>query len=115
MTTQIQQLFENVRSQFPALSRQVGPHPAAYFDGPGGTQVPQSVIAAISDYLSNRNANHEGLFLTSRESDEVLHQTHGAVADLLGASDPECVCFGPNMTTLTMGVSRALGKTWSFW
>jgi len=106
------QHVEQLRQQFPALSRRVGDQPAIYFDGPAGTQVPQRVIDAISDYLSNRNANHGGLFPTSRESDQMLDQAHQAVADLLGAGDPQCVAFGPNMTTLTFALSRALAKTW---
>ena len=108
----LSQQFVATRDQFPALARTVQGQNVAYFDGPGGTQVPNCVIDAISDYLSNRNANHEGLFLTSRESDQMLHETHRAVADLLGASDPECVCFGSNMTTLTFALSRSLAKTW---
>lgn len=109
---QTQDRLEAARAQFPALKRSVNGRPVVYFDGPGGTQVPQRVIAAIGDYLANRNANHEGRFLTSQESDQMLHEAHRVVAALLGARDPECICFGPNMTTLTMGLSRALGKTW---
>jgi cysteine desulfurase family protein (TIGR01976 family) len=106
------QHVEQLRQQFPALSRTIGDQPAIYFDGPAGTQVPQRVIDAISDYLSHRNANHGGLFPTSRESDQMLDRAHQAVADLLGAEDPACVAFGPNMTTLTFALSRALAKTW---
>lgn len=106
------QNVSDLRKQFPALERQHGEEPAVYFDGPAGTQVPQRVIDAISDYLSNRNANHGGLFATSLESDAMLDQAHRAVADLLGTRFPECVSFGPNMTTLTFALSRALSKTW---
>jgi cysteine desulfurase family protein (TIGR01976 family) len=101
-----------IRRQFPALSRMVNDQPAIYFDGPGGTQVPQRVIDAISDYLSNRNANHGGPFLTSRENDAMLDEAQQAMADFLGASNPDCVTFGPNMTTLTFTLSRALARTW---
>ncbi len=101
-----------LRQQFPALSRQHDGEPVVYLDGPAGTQVPQRVIDAIGDYLSHRNANHGGLFPTSRESDAMLAEAHRAVADLLGTKDADCVYFGPNMTTLTFALSRALAKTW---
>jgi len=83
-----------------------------YFDGPAGTQVPQIVIDAVSHYYTHNNANHGGLYATGRESDVVLGQAHRAVADLLGVEDPDTTCFGPNMTTLTFALSRALSKTW---
>lgn len=107
-----EQIVPWCRHQFPALARIVNGHPAAFFDGPAGTQVPQSVIEAISDYLANRNANHGGCFATSRESDAMLHEAHAAMADFLGANDPGTVCFGANMTTLTFAFSRALARTW---
>ncbi len=98
-----------VRSQFPALAVQVNGRPAVYFDGPGGTQVPQRVIDAMRDYLMNSNANTHGAFLTSSRSDEVIADAHTALADLLGC-DADEVIFGPNMTTLTFSLSRALGR-----
>jgi len=98
-----------VRSQFPALAVLVRGRPVVYFDGPGGTQVPQRVIDAMCEYLKSSNANTHGAFLTSRKSDEVIAQAHAAVADLLGC-DGEEVVFGPNMTTLTFSLSRALGR-----
>ncbi|MCA9122536.1 MAG: cysteine desulfurase-like protein [Planctomycetaceae bacterium] len=101
-----------LRQQFPSLSRLHRGQPVAYLDGPAGTQVPQRVIDAISDYLSHRNANHGGLFATSRESDAMLDEAHRAAVDLLGAGDSDCVYFGPNMTTLTFALSRALARTW---
>lgn len=101
-----------LRQQFPALARQHDGQPVVYFDGPAGTQVPQQVIDAIGKYLARHSANHGGLFSTSRESDAMLDNAHRAVADLLGADDPACVYFGPNMTTLTFALSRALSKTW---
>jgi cysteine desulfurase family protein (TIGR01976 family) len=100
------------RKQFPALARNVGGRPAVYFDGPAGSQVPQSVIDAISRYLIECNANHGGLFTTSQESDRMLATAREAVADLLGTSDPDLVAFGANMTTLTFALSRALSRTW---
>jgi len=98
-----------VRSQFPALAVKVKGYPAAFFDGPGGTQVPQRVIDAMGSYLATSNANTHGAFATSRRTDEVIAAAHAAMADLLGC-DPEEVVFGPNMTTLTFALSRALGR-----
>jgi cysteine desulfurase family protein (TIGR01976 family) len=83
-----------------------------FFDGAAGSQVPQRVIDAMADYLANTNANHAGAFATSRQSDALLAAAHSAVADLLGATNPDEVCFGANMTTLTLALSRALGRTW---
>lgn len=91
----------------------VGDQPAMFFDGPAGTQVPQRVIDAISDYLKNHNANHGGAFATSRESDLVLDEAYRAFAELLGADDPDEIIFGANMTTLTFALSRAIAQTWS--
>jgi cysteine desulfurase family protein (TIGR01976 family) len=108
----IESLLESIRAQFPALSKRVNGFPAVFFDGPAGTQVPQRVLDAIVRYLTEMNANHGGMFATSRESDELLDATHEALAELLGASDPQCVFFGPNMTSLTFALSRALAKTW---
>jgi len=102
--------FSLVRSQFPALSLIDAGRPAVYFDGPGGTQVPQRVIDAMSYYLTHTNANHGGVFRTSRESDALLHAAHEAMADLLNAASPSEIVFGPNMTTLTFAMSRAIGR-----
>ena len=106
------ELVARCREQFPALSREMNGQPVAFLDGPAGSQVPQCVIDAIGDYLANRNANHEGEFATSYESDEMLENAHRAAADFLGTDDPHTVCFGANMTTLTLAFSRALSKTW---
>ena len=103
---------DRCRSQFPALARNVGDLPAVYFDGPAGSQVPQRVIDAIGDYLAANNANHGGLFATSRVSDAMLNAAHQAVADFLGADDPDTIFFGANMTSLTFALSRALARTW---
>jgi cysteine desulfurase family protein (TIGR01976 family) len=105
-------VVELCRRQFPALSRRVGERPAAFFDGPGGTQAPQRVIEAISHYLAHSNANHGGSFATSRESDRMLTEAHRGLADFVGADDPACVIFGQNMTSLTFALSRALTRTW---
>ncbi len=98
-----------IRDQFPALAQTVGGHPAVFFDGPGGTQVPQRVIDAIGDYLIHANANTHGAFATSARSDVTIADAHAAMADLLGC-DPDEVVFGPNMTTLTFAMSRAIGR-----
>ena len=98
-----------VRSQFPALSQTVAGQPAVFLDGPGGTQVPQRVIDAISDYLKNSNANTCGAYATSRRTDAVIASARGAMADFFGCEKDE-VAFGPNMTTLTFAVSRSIGR-----
>lgn len=98
-----------VRSQFPSLSQTVNGHPAAFLDGPGGTQVPQSVIDAISDYLRRDNANTGGAYATSRHTDSTIAGARSAMADFLHCGADE-VAFGPNMTTLTFAISRAIGR-----
>jgi cysteine desulfurase family protein (TIGR01976 family) len=99
---------EALRAHFPALSIEQDGVPVALFDGPGGTQVPQSVIDAVADYYRSSNANNGGKFLTSRRSDAIVEDAHAAIADLLNAADPEEIKLGANMTTLTMHVARSL-------
>ncbi len=98
-----------IHTQFPALSQTVKGQPVAFLDGPGGTQVPQSVMHAISHYLSTSNANAHGAFATSERTDGVIKEAHQAMADFLGCDAQEIV-FGPNMTTLTFSLSRAIGR-----
>jgi cysteine desulfurase family protein (TIGR01976 family) len=98
-----------LRAQFPALRRTHRGFPVAYFDGPGGTQVPQSVVDTISDYLCNHNANTHWNYPTSAETDEMLDQARAAFADFLGGA-PEEIAFGANATSLAFHVSRALGR-----
>jgi len=100
-----------VRAHFPALSRRHGDGLYSYLDGPGGTQVPRSTIEAMTSYLERSNANHEGTFATSEESDAILAEAHAAAADFLGAGSPDEMAFGQNMTTLTFAVSRAIGRS----
>ena len=100
---------EWVRQQFPALRQTVNGQPAVFFDAPGGTQVPQQVIDAISEYLSKWNANLGGAFLTSQRSDLIVEQAHQAMADFFNCA-PDEVVFGANMTTLTFALSRAIGR-----
>lgn len=102
-----------VRSRFPSLTRQHHGQEVIYFDGPAGTQVPQSVVDAIGDSMLHHNANRAGMFATSREIVALMEQAHQTVADFLNAPDPNAVSFGPNMTTLTFAFSRALAKTWT--
>jgi cysteine desulfurase family protein (TIGR01976 family) len=98
-----------VRSQFPSLSQTMHGHPVAFLDGPGGTQVPQRVIDAIVGYLQQSNANTCGAYATSRRTDAIIAEARAAMADLLGCDWDEIV-FGPNMTTLTFALSRAIGR-----
>ena len=100
--------IEAIRKLFPSLSQLQNGKPVVYFDNPGGTQVPQTVMDAMLQYLLRDNANHGGAFPTSRRSDAMLEEAHLAMADMLGAASSSEIVFGPNMTTLTMGLSRAL-------
>jgi cysteine desulfurase family protein (TIGR01976 family) len=101
----------SLRSQFPALQQvdEAG-RSYVYFDGPGGTQVPQSVIAAMEDYLVRSNSNTHGAFVTSRRTDETITAAREAGADFLNAPSADEIVFGANMTTLTFHMSHALGK-----
>jgi cysteine desulfurase family protein (TIGR01976 family) len=98
-----------IRAQFPSLSQTVNGHPAAFLDGPGGTQVPQRVIDAISDYLRRDNANTGGAYSTSRHTDTMIAEARAAMADFLNCAADEIV-FGQNMTSLTFAISRAIGR-----
>lgn len=116
--------LNQVRKQFPALglTDPSTPQPSVarsgqtlerrriYLDNPGGTQVARQALDRMAHYLLHCNANKGGAFVTSTESDEILHQAHTAMAELLNAASPEEIIFGPNMTTLTFAVSRALGR-----
>lgn len=96
-----------VRQQFPALQELFDGRPGIFFDNPGGTQVPQRVISAITDYLVRSNANTHGVFATSVRSDVIIDHARQAAADLLGADTDEIV-FGNNMTSLAFALSRTL-------
>jgi len=98
-----------VRGQFPSLSQTVNGQPAVFLDGPGGTQVPQRVIDAISNYLKHDNANTAGAYATSRRTDAMIAGARFAIADLLGCDADEIV-LGLNMTSLTYAMSRAIGR-----
>jgi len=101
-----------IRPRFPALSRTHNGRPICYFDGPAGSQVPSSVADAVAWYLLHNNANCGAPFSTSRETDATLASARGAMADFVQSSDPDEIIFGANMTTLTLALSRALGRTW---
>lgn len=110
MTNQTPDL-SSLRRHFPALQEtdEQG-QPYVYFDGPGGTQVPQSVIDAMGNYFVKANSNKGGPFITSQRNDEVVNQTHAAMADFLNAPSPQEIVFGANMTTLTYSLSRSIGR-----
>jgi cysteine desulfurase family protein (TIGR01976 family) len=100
-----------IRNRFPALERLHQGRPVAYFDGPGGTQVPLEVTEAVTDYLLHHNANTHWAYPTSHETDQALRQAREALADYLNAAAEE-IAFGANMTTLTFHLGRALGRAW---
>ena len=101
-----------IRSHFPALERVQNGYPVAYFDGPGGTQVPRLVVEKMSDYLYHHNANTHWAYPTSAETDAALEHARAVCAEFLNASPSE-IAFGNNMTTLTLHLSRALGLNYS--
>jgi cysteine desulfurase family protein (TIGR01976 family) len=102
---------ETIRGHFPAFARRHAGKPVAYFDGPGGTQVPRSVVDAMADYLCHHNANTHWVYPTSVETDAAIDHSREAFADFFNCSARE-VAFGNNMTTITFHVSRALGRKW---
>ena len=102
-----------IRTQFPALRRHQDGRPVVFLDGPGGTQVPERVIDAVSGYYRTMNANSGGAFVTSQATDALAAAAHAAVAAFLGAASPDEVKFGANMTTLTFHVSRAIAATFA--
>lgn len=101
--------LDAIRAQFPALARREGDMPVAYFDGPGGTQVPRGVVDAMTYYLLHHNANTHWAYPTSVETDALLAQARATLADFLGASADE-IAFGNNMTTLLFHIARAIGR-----
>lgn len=101
--------LDAIRAQFPALARREGDAPVAYFDGPGGTQVPRAVVDAMTYYLLHHNANTHWAYPTSVETDALLAQARAALADFLGAG-PDEIAFGNNMTTLLFHIARAIGR-----
>lgn len=102
---------DEIRACFPALERVHGGQPVAYFDGPGGTQVPQLVVDMMADYLFHHNANTHWVYPTSVETDQAIADARRTLGDFLGA-EPSEVAFGQNMTSLTFHLGRALGRQW---
>jgi cysteine desulfurase family protein (TIGR01976 family) len=100
-----------IRSAFPALQRRHAGAPVAYFDGPGGTQVPRVVVEAMTEYLLHHNANTHWRYPTSEETDDAIARARAWLAAFTRASSDE-IAFGANMTTLTFHVARALGRSW---
>jgi cysteine desulfurase family protein (TIGR01976 family) len=103
---------ETIRGHFPALERIHNGHPVAYFDGPGGTQVPREVVEDMVDYLLRHNANTHWSYPTSAETDDIIQASRESLADFLNAS-PDEIVFGQNMTSLTFHLARALGRSFA--
>jgi cysteine desulfurase family protein (TIGR01976 family) len=102
---------EGIRAHFPALERIYNGNPVAYFDGPGGTQVPRYVVDAMDDYLFNHNANTHWRYPTSEETDRLIARARETLAEFINGQ-PDEIVFGQNMTTLTFHLARALGREW---
>ena len=101
-----------IRSRFPGLQRRINGYQAIFFDGPGGSQSPESVGDAVKHYLLHQNANVGMSFATSKETDELIEETMRACADLVGCEDYREIVFGQNMTSLTIQLASALSRTW---
>jgi cysteine desulfurase family protein (TIGR01976 family) len=98
-----------VRAQFPSLQLEVNGHPAAFLDGPAGTQVPRRVMDAVHGYYLRSNANTCGAFESSRRNDQIIDSARAAMADFFHCEKDE-VSFGQNMTTITFALARAVGR-----
>ena len=98
------------RREFPSLKREYNGFPLAYFDGPGGTQIPRQVMDSMNHYYETCNANAHGYFLTAIESDNMIQEARAVCAAILNAEGPETISFGANMTTLTFSLSKAIGR-----
>lgn len=109
MKPESRNVADHTRPQFPAIERVHNGFPVAYFDGPGGTQVPRAVVEAMNDYLYNHNANTHWGYPTSDETDALIDEARAAFADFFNSS-PDEVVFGQNMTTLTFHLARSLGR-----
>lgn len=101
------------RAEFPALARRIESRPLVWFDGPGGTQIPRPVLAAIADVYTRCNVNLGGAFETSREAQAAIDAARAAAADFLGAPSPATIAFGPNMTSLNFALARGLGRAFA--
>jgi len=105
--------INEIRKQFPSLSRLVNNNKIIYLDGPAGTQVPQHVIDGVSDYYKKSNANVHGEFITSKETDKIMDSTRTKAASLLGAESASCISIGQNMTSLCFSLAHAFSKAFS--
>jgi cysteine desulfurase family protein (TIGR01976 family) len=106
-------MVDQVREMFPALISKDGQQPLIYLDNPGGTQVPHTVIDAIGQAMASASSNLGGVFPSSIRADEIWQSSHEAMADMLGASSIREIVIGPSMTTLTLHISRSLGRTFN--
>ena len=97
-----------IRNQFPGLLRE-----AIFLDNPAGTQISRHAMERMLAYLRDHNANHDGAFATSRESDTIVDAARSACADFYNARRPEEIVFGANMTSLTLHISRSISRTWN--
>ena len=102
----------SIRAQFPQLQYQQGGKPAIFLDGPAGTQQPECVINAISGYMRTYNGVAGAPFAPGKAAAEIVEASRAKMADFYNANSPEEIVFGPNMTTLTLGASRAISRTW---
>ena len=102
--------MQNIRTHFPSLTRQVNGQQVIYLDGPAGTQVPNQVIEAISDYYRTSNANTHGQFIASKETDDIMDWCRQQVAIFVNAEEPSCISFGQSMTSLAFSLSRAFSR-----
>ncbi len=107
----MKRILSECRSEFPSLSREYNGRPLVYLDGPAGSQIPQSVIEAISDYYKTCNANTHGQFITTNETNDLMSSVRHKMATFLGAESAKDISFGQNMTTLCYSLSRAIGRT----
>jgi cysteine desulfurase family protein (TIGR01976 family) len=98
------------RDDFPSLKNKYNGYPLAYLDGPGGSQVPNIVIEAISNYYKNSNANTHGFFITSKKTDDIIERTRQSCAAFINAEKSSCISFGANMTSLNFSLSKAIGR-----
>ena len=99
-----------IRNQFPSLQRKYNNLLIVFLDGPAGTQVPQLVIDGITNYYKTSNANSHGEFITTQETDHVIHTMRQSMADLLGAESSQNISIGQNMTTLNFALARAISR-----
>jgi len=110
MATTIDIDLQSIRRQFPALALKINGEPVVYLDNPAGTQVPQRVIDRTTEYWRTMNANQGGAFATSQRTDAMIAQVRQAAATFVNAASGDEIVFGPNMTTLTFALSRAIGR-----